>query len=67
LAAVRVLAGALTLAGALICVELLIYAELVICVLNTKASAMEATPAKPVSDIFIVFSPSVPAQVYAAA
>jgi hypothetical protein len=38
-----------------------------ICVLNTKASAMEATLAKTVNDLFMVFSLSVLAQVYAAA
>jgi hypothetical protein len=53
-----ILAGALVLAGApgeLILAEGLICAELLICVLNTKASAMEATPAKTVNDLFMVF------------
>jgi NADH:ubiquinone oxidoreductase subunit K len=61
LAGALTFAGALTLAGALVCIELLICAELVICVLNTKANAMDATPAKPASDIFMVFSLNVPA------
>ena len=37
------------------------------CVLNTKASVMEATLAKTVNDLFMVSSLSVLAQVYAAA
>src|SRR6266436_4922178 len=53
--AVLILARALILAGALIWSEVLICAELLICVLNTKASATEAIPAKTVNDLFMVF------------
>ena len=42
-------------------------AEALICALNTRASAMEITPAKTMNDLFMVFSLSVLAQVYAAA
>jgi len=45
----------------------LILAEVLICVLNTRASAMETTPAKTMNDLFVVFSLSVLAQVYTAA
>jgi hypothetical protein len=44
-----------------------ILAEVLICVLNTRASAMESTPAKTMHDLFMVFSLSVLAQVYTAA
>jgi hypothetical protein len=43
------------LAGALIWAEVLICAELLIGVLNTKASAIEATPEKTENDLFMVF------------
>jgi hypothetical protein len=52
------LTTALFLAGALI------LAELLICVLSTKANAMETTPT---IDLFMMFSLSVWAQVYTAA
>src|SRR6266446_5810482 len=55
LAGALILARALILAGALIWSEVLICAELLICVLNTKASATEAIPAKTVNDLFMVF------------
>src|SRR6266481_602592 len=55
LAGALILAGAPILAGALIWSEVLICAELLICVLNTKASATEASPAKTVNDLFMVF------------
>jgi hypothetical protein len=42
-------------------------AKVLICVLNTRASAMEVTPAKTMNDLFMAFSLSVLAQVYAAA
>jgi len=47
----------------LILAGVLIWAEMLRCVLNVKASAMEATPAKTVNDLFMVFSLSVLAQV----
>ncbi len=45
----------------------LILAEVLACVLNTSASAMEVTSAKTMNDLFMLFSLSVLAQVYAAA
>src|SRR5438045_2392911 len=56
LAGAVILVGAPILAGALIWSEVLICAALLICVLNINSSAMEATPAKAVNDLFMVFS-----------
>jgi hypothetical protein len=50
-----ILAGAAILAVAPIWSEVLICPELLICVLNTKASAIEAIPAKTENDLFMVF------------
>jgi hypothetical protein len=58
------LGAALFLAATLFLAGALILAELLICVLSTKASAMETTPT---IDLFMMFSLSVWAQVYAAA
>jgi hypothetical protein len=49
------LARAAILAGALSWSEVLICAELLICVLNTKPSAIEAILVKTENDLFMVF------------